>query len=765
MKATMSTDNQTTAHLQLIGDVQGYGIRPTVANLARQLDLHGSVRNCRQGVDIVLHGPNVAIQAFRESLSKHFPNVSQSVRIEFNAERTEDFRILQSASEGAVQFAIPRDRVICENCLREIQTPGNRRFGYAFNSCTQCGPRYSIIFAMPYDRSQTSMSAFEMCSACQAEFADPTHRRFHAQTNCCPDCGPTLWFEENGKVMQDSSKAIAAAAQAILQGRVLALKGLGGYQLVCDATNSTVVDQLRVRKHRRSKPFALMVASIQAAHTIAELNEQEKAALKSPAGPIVLLRYRANSCLASNIHSGFRSVGAMLPTTALHAMLLSATQVPLVVTSGNIEGEPLEYREEEATQKFSGIADCFLHHDRPIVNPIDDSVVQAMAGRLVTLRAARGLAPMSIKYHTPFQVIALGGQQKSAVALSNGHATVLGPHLGDLDTVQSRERFLRQENALMSLMNCDLPRFVCDQHPDFFTSQIANVKSKLECQTIQHHHAHVVSAMVEQGWMKRTALGFAFDGTGLGSDGTLWGGEVLVTDATSFHRVGHLRSIRLVGGDLAAREPRRISLSLLMDAIGEQKTMELVDQTLLSNWQVDRARIEQFVSVLNRESLLLRTSSMGRLFDGIAALVCRVGHVSFEGEAAMRLESTCNLEISDAYHFIVGDESPFELDWRPLVRELVVDLASSLPEGTIAMKFHRAIAEGIASIGLRFPELPIVLAGGVFQNRTLVELVDKRLREQSSQYAMPCGIPPNDGGLAIGQLAVAASRMEKLVCA
>lgn len=764
MKASISTDEQITVHLQLIGDVQGFGIRPMVANLATHYDIHGSVRNCRQGVDIVLHGTPLAIHAFRESLYRRFPSVSQSVKTGLDAERTKGFRILESASDGAVQFIVPRDRVICQECLRESQTPDNRRYGYALNGCAQCGPRYSIISAMPYDRSQTSMSGFVMCPACQAEYANPSHRRFHAQTNCCQDCGPKVWFEKKGEAIEDSSTAIATAAQAILSGSILALKGIGGYQLICDATNSTAIAQLRIRKHRPSKPFAVMVASLQAARDIAQFDGREEEALKDPTGPIVLLQSRAQSCLASNIHAGFRNVGAMLPTTALHAMLLNATRVPLVVTSGNIQNEPLEYRVEEATQKFADIADCFLHHNRPIVNPIDDSVVQSMAGQLVTIRAARGLAPMPINFHTDFRVIALGGQQKSTVAVSNGFATVLGPHLGDLDTLTSRERFLRQKNALMTLMHCESPFLACDQHPDFYTSQLASLTSTLEGHSIQHHHAHIVSAMVEQGWMERTVLGFAFDGMGVGSDGAIWGGEVLLTDATSFHRVGHMRSIRLVGGDTATREPWRIALSLLLDALGKQTTMELVDQTLLSKWQVDRVQIERLLLLMDRPSLAHRTSSMGRLFDGIAALIGGIGHVSFEGEAAMRLESTCKAESPDAYHLAVGDESPFELDWRPLVRELVADLASKLPEGVLAMKFHQAIAECIASLGLRFPELPIVLAGGVFQNRTLVELLDKRLREQSSQYAMPCRIPPNDGGLAIGQLAIAASRMEKLVC-
>ncbi len=728
------------------------------------MNIHGSVRNCRQGVDLVLHGTPRAIQAFRESFRRRFPSVSQSVKTGFDAERTKGFRILESISDGEIQFIVPRDRVICQECLRENQTPDNRRYGYALNACAQCGPRYSIISAMPYDRSRTSMSGFVMCPACQAEYANPSHRRFHAQNNCCQDCGPKVWFEKKGESIADSSTAIATAAQAILSGSILALKGIGGYQLICDATNSTAIAQLRIRKHRPSKPFAVMVASHQAAREIAHFDGQEEEALKDPAGPIILLQSREQSCLASNIHAGFRSVGVMLPTTALHAMLLNATQIPLVVTSGNIQDEPLEYREEEASQRFADIADCFLHHNRPIVNPIDDSVVQSMAGQLVTIRAARGLAPMPINFQTNFRVIALGGQQKSAVAVSNGFSTVLGPHLGDLDTLTSRNRFLRHKNALMNLMHCESPFLACDQHPDFFTSQLASISNTPNHHSIQHHHAHIVSAMVEQGWMKRTVLGIAFDGMGMGNDGTIWGGEVLLTDATSFHRVGYLRSIRLAGGDTATREPWRIALSLLLDVLGKQKTMELVDPALLKKWQVDRTQLERLLLLMEHPSLTHRTSSMGRLFDGIAALIGGIGHVSFEGEAAMRLESTCKAELSAAYHFVISDESPFELDWRPLVRELVADLASKLPKGVLAMKFHQAIAECIASLGLRFPDMPIVLAGGVFQNRTLVELLDRRLREQSSQYAMPCRIPPNDGGLAIGQLAIAASRMEKLVC-
>jgi hydrogenase maturation protein HypF len=765
MKATASAEKNIAVHMQLLGDVQGYGIRPTVANLAMRHDLTGSVRNSRQGVELSLQGDARKIDAFRELLRCRFPHAIQNVRADVDADPTFGFQILESISEGEVQFSIPRDRVICDDCLQECQTPSDRRFGYALNGCVQCGPRYSIISAMPYDRSRTSMSSFSMCRECQVEFAEPTHRRFHAQTNCCPVCGPKVWYEVDGQSIEDSCTAIEASAEAIRQGSILALKGLGGYQLICDATNAVAVARLRDRKKRLSKPFAVMVASMGSVNELADFDEQEEDALRGPAGPIVLLRSKPVNGLAQNVHAGFRSMGVMLPTTALHWMLLNATRVPMVVTSANIEGEPLEYREEEATQRLSRIADGFLHHNRPILNPIDDSVVQAMAGRIITLRAARGLAPLPIDCPSELQILGLGGQQKSAMALSNGRTSVLGPHVGDLDTVQSRERFVKQNEVLKRLMNCDLPSYACDQHPDYFTSRLACDEDTVKYQAIQHHHAHIVSAMVEHGYLGRTVLGFAFDGTGLGSDESIWGGEVLVADATTFRRVGNLRPFPLLGGEVAIKEPWRTAISLLTEAVGQKTAALIVEQNFLSEWHVERSQMERVLILADHESLSIKTSSMGRLFDGLAALVCGIGKVTFEGEAAMRLESICNADAPGSYHFHVGDEAPIIIDWRPMVRELVSDLAQHLPVGIIAMKFHRAIATCIATIALRFSELPVVLAGGVFQNRTLVELVDGFLQAQSTQYVIPCKIPPNDGGLAVGQLAVAASRREKAACA
>ncbi len=764
MRATLQATVRTGVQIQLVGDVQGCGIRPTVANLAMQCDLLGSVRNSRQGVDIVLYGTREAIDVFQESLRMRFSSATQKTIAIDTFEPMSGFQILESVFEGEVQFVIPRDRVTCADCLRECQTPGDRRFGYALIGCAQCGPRYSIIRDLPYDRSQTSMSAFAMCSDCQAEFVDPAHRRFHAQTNCCPKCGPMVWFESNGEILGHGDVAVAAAARDIRNGRILAMKGLGGYQLVCDATNCHAIERLRSRKNRITKPLAVMASSMDEAHAIVEFNALDEETLKGPAGPIVLLQSRTQNYLASNIHTGFPSIGIMLPTTALHMMLLKETKIPLVVTSGNIEGEPLEYRETEATLRLSGIADCFLHHNRPIVNPIDDSVVQSIAGRMVTHRAARGIAPIPIEYRSESQVLALGGHQKAAVALSNGYTTILGPHIGDLDTVRTRDRFLEQKAMLQSLLRVKSPMMVCDQHLDFFTSQLADEDSGRNCHAVQHHHAHIVSAMVEHGWLDSTVLGFAFDGTGLGCDGSIWGGEVLVATTASFKRVGHLRTFPLLGGELAVKQPWRIALALLVDAIGEEQTLEIVDANKLRDWQVDRLCMQRLLPLLDRNALSLQTSSMGRLFDGVAALVCGIGQVSFEGEAAMRLEAVCNQDVQQNYHISVSRDSPCEMDWRPMVIELIADLASDVPVGTIAMKFHRAIAECIATISHRYRDFPVVLAGGVFQNRNLVELVDRQLHSLSMPYAMPCQVPPNDGGLALGQLVIATSRMERAVC-
>lgn len=750
-----------TVIIGLSGEVQGLGVRPRVAHLAVSNGVGGSVRNSRRGVEIVACGSRHSIDAFYRSLINGFPNAKMNCTCVDSGECHETFQILESDARGNADYVVPVDRAICDHCLAECFTPGDRRFGYALISCSHCGPRFTTIKAMPYDRQQTGMSDFAMCSACKSEYSDPTHRRYHSQNNACPLCGPTIAFWEGGDQRIEEHGAIEAAARAVLEGRILAMKGVGGYQLACDATVENVVVRLRQLKGRRSKPLAVMVESMEKARSLAKIDSIEHDALKSFVGPIVIVEAKSGNGLCWSVNTGLGQVGIMLPTTAMHALLLRQVGRPLVVTSGNREGEPLEFEEVQATIQLSGIADCFLHHNRPILRPIDDSVVRCMAGNPVTIRAARGLAPMPLDLELEHEVAALGGEQKSAIAISNGHRAILGPHLGDLHTLRSRDRFLEQQADLLDLMDCHPSAIAQDLHPDFFASrQIASVYAG-GAESIQHHHAHIVSAMLEQGWLQRTVLGFAFDGMGFGSDGSFWGGEALLASVHEFQRVAHLLPLRLPGGERAIREPWRVAVALICDSLGEEALLSIWRNRLKKQWDSSEERLQSLLKWMNVDSLSPRTTSMGRLFDGVAAIVLGIDRCYFEGEAAMRLESSC-IQLDDtAYTTAFSEDEPFEIDWRPMIREILRDLEGGLASGRIAMKFHRTIATCLWQIANRFPKFPVVLTGGVFQNRILVERVSDLFRNHLSPLGLPGRIPPNDGGLAAGQLIVANSRMTR----
>ncbi len=772
LSPTMATSLVCTK-LLLRGCVQGCGIRPIIATIATAKALLGDVRNSPTGVEITLYGERFSVVSFCTELCGKTSG-SLQVLSESSARWSDaphGFEIVSSDCEGVVDALIPLDQVICRECLSEVFAPDNRRFGYALNGCAQCGPRYSILHSMPYDRCRTSLSGFTMCSACQQEYDDPAHRRFHAQNNCCPACGPQIWFSSSTKAIATitGDLALDAVAEAIGRGEIVALKGVGGYQLICDATRAESVLRLRRRKGRPSKPLAVMVESLVAAQNIAALDALETETLGNPAGPIVIVQSKLPGAMAASIHPGLAWVGVMLPTTAMHALLIQRLQRPLVVTSGNLEGEPIEYDVEAAELRLANIADCFLHHDRPILRPIDDSVVRCMAGRSVTIRAARGLAPVSVVGDLfSSSCVAVGGEQKSAIALSNGCRTYLGPHVGELNSLRNRERFVDQVHALTKLIGVESNLIACDKHPGYFTTDyVAGIPQAVPV-AVQHHHAHVAAAMTEHGWLNQQALGFACDGSGLGADNTVWGGEVLLATAQSSQRIAHLLPFRLAGGEAAIREPWRVSAGLLY-ACG-------YDTTQIASWlqrTEENIRIVQRVLVSSTVGIAPITSSLGRLFDGVAVLIDSIGsslaaerrltsrmaEVSFEGEAAMRLESICTTSEQGEYSMRLTDDRPQQIDWRPVVMSIVDDLQACVPAGVIAMRFHRSIADIIRRLAMQFPELPVVLCGGVFQNRVLVELVVAYLEgKRAGPLGIPNRIPPNDGGLALGQLVVAQSQ-------
>lgn len=804
------TLEQASRELLVVGQVQGLGVRPAIARLAQRLELSGFVANTPEGVAIRIQGLIASIAQFESLLLSELPRESHA-EIDRSAAVTLDqcdgFRILTAArsAEGLCPaVSVPTDRAMCDACQREVAEASDRRCGYLFTSCTECGPRYSIIRTMPFERGRTSMAAFTLCDSCRAEYTNSDDRRFHAQTMACPDCGPRVWFENrmvnNG--MEDfgdhvdrrcEHDSIISAAELIQVGGIVAIKGLGGYQLVCDATNRDSVMRLRRLKDRDAKPLAVMIP--ESDELLPLLPSAEVAALRSAVNPIVIVDRTAPARFPSEINPRMSTLGLLLPTTPLHALLLEVAGGPLVVTSGNSGSDPLEFDEKHATTALGEIADGWLHHNREIVRPVDDSVVRIIAGRQVTIRAARGIAPLPLAIDARHRILAVGGHQKVACAFSNGRQAILGPHLGDMTSLGVRRRFIEHVRSVQQLYGSDADVIVHDLHPDFFTTMWA---SEQQCRTIgvQHHHAHIVAGMVEHGLLEQQVLGLAFDGTGYGLDGSVWGGEFLLATATDFHRVGYLLPFSLPGGEAAVREPWRTAVSLLFAAMPELPVWEILE-LLEGGMGIPAADIESLPSEfggaadLNEDRRLIRrrvnaeqisrlqqlvsstqtprTSSMGRLFDGVAALVLGVSHCSFEGELAMRLEAVCQEHQPDIIGRLPSDtpgsftlihtEAGIQIDWRPIIRQLVADRRAGVSKAVQAAQFHLAVALMAGLMADQFPGYPVVLSGGCFQNRFLTEQIVSTLQQRSRIIAAPGIIPPNDGGLAAGQLAIAAARL------
>lgn len=736
--------------------MQGIGLRPVVLRWATRCSIFGWVANDASGVLIHAEGAGYHLNRFLAGLYDHLPReavISNQVIMDAESQGYDEFVVQSRVVSSPLSTPIPQDSVTCEQCLAEVLTRNeDRRTAYLFNSCALCGPRFSIVQSMPFEREQTTMARFRLCSVCANEFADPVDRRFHAQTISCRACGPAIFLTDPRGQMQSWSNGVAVvSASLILKGKVSAFKGVGGYQLICDASSDDAVSNLRQIKGRRSKPLAVMVKDLATASTLADIAGCESSLL-SRAGPIVLCPARPGNGLSNHVHPGLREVGIMLPTTAYHRLLCEDVNRPLVVTSGNREGEPMAYTHHAAVKQLRGLCDLILHHDRDIVRPIDDSVVRVFSGRVVTHRLSRGLAPHTLPVKITEPLVALGGQQKVALALSNGHQAILGPHLGDLDTVAYQERFVEQYHNLCQLYGTVPNTIIHDQHPDYFTTHWALQQSTGRL-SIQHHHAHVAAAMLEHGWLGETVLGIAFDGTGYGIDGTIWGGEVLLANVSEAKRLAHVRPFLLLGGEQAIRQPHRVALALLDQLYNRQGLMELLKRlNVLEHYQ-------SLLTLLDAPHLHVKTTSAGRLFDGVASLLLSLLAAHYEGEPAMLLEACCDRGVSGCYPF------PFinnELDWRPLLLAILKDIEQEEERNTIAMRFHRGVAQAIVSIIRCYPQYHAVLTGGCFQNKILVELV-RELLDDDNRLGLPGIIPCNDGGLAAGQLVVAAARLNCLI--
>jgi hydrogenase maturation protein HypF len=710
MTASLSTER---LRIHVYGAVQGVGFRPFVYRLARESGLTGTVLNSAAGVFIEVEGEADVCQSFLERLQAERPVASWIAGTEVSRLAPAgyaDFRILESSHETSPTTAVLPDLATCPECLAEVLDPGNRRFGYAFTNCTNCGPRYTIVTALPYDRPNTTMREFTMCSRCRAEYENPDDRRFHAQPNACPDCGPT-WVRP----------------QDLPREGIFALKGIGGYQLLCDATNPEAVRLLRARKHREQKPFAVLFPGLAAVRLAAHVSPQEEALLTSPAAPIVLLRRRDDSPLAPEVCMSSPYVGAMLPCSPLHHLLARELGRPLVCTSGNLSDEPIATDSIDACTRLASIADTFLHHNRPIARPADDSVVRLSQGRELVLRRARGYAPLPVLVRRSLpRVLALGGHLKSTVAIGLNRQVVVSQHIGDLDTLEARTAFERAIHDLLLLYEFRPELVACDLHPDYYSSQFA-AGLQLPIVPVQHHHAHVAACAAEND-LERDYLGVAWDGTGYGLDGTIWGGEFFLVSGGRFERIAHLRPFPLYGGDAAARDCRRPALALLRDTFGGQSPIDLGFS---------------FPTDLNAPM----TTSAGRLFDAVAAITgCALAN-AYEGQAGMSLEADA-VTSTDGPRYQLPLEKG-QLDWRPLIAAIVADLGRrSRPE--IARGFHAALAEALVAVSRTAPGLPVVLSGGVFQNSCLVDEIASRIPIYTHQR-----IPPNDGGIALGQSVLA----------
>jgi hydrogenase maturation protein HypF len=754
--AVANTASRAGMRIEVRGQVQGVGFRPFVYRLARELALAGYVTNTGSGVRMEVEGHEPAVAEFIARLQSEVPVLASIGALEvihLPCRGLGTFRIVESDRAGVMNALVPPDVATCADCLREINDPENRRYHYPFTNCTNCGPRYSIIEAMPYDRPRTTMAGFELCDACRREYEDPADRRFHAQPVACPVCGPhlALW-DAAGSVLAARHDALREAAAALEAGRIVALKGLGGFQLIVDAGNQTAVQALRDRKCREAKPFALMFPHLDAVRAICATTEAHEQLLCAPQAPIVLIPVRENNAadIAPGVAPDTYMLGVMLPYTPIHHLLCANFGRPLVVTSGNRGEEPICIDEYEALARLQGIADRFLVHNRPITRQVDDSIVTVVAGAPMLIRRARGYAPAPVGQTVcEDNVIAVGGHLKNTVTFIKNGTLFPSQHIGNLENAAALEAFQRTVDSMERLFEARPDRVVHDLHPDYASTRIAH-QTGLPTTAIQHHYAHVLSCMAEHG-LEGPVLGVSWDGTGYGSDGTIWGGEFLAATRADFQRAACLRPFRLPGGDSAVRDPRRSALSLLCESVDDpEAALALLPLgNLLSPVEFRNLR-----AMIHKGFNAPVTTSAGRLFDAMAALCGLCDRSAFEGQAAMRLEREAVSHQGEGWplDFAVSQcESFLFLDWRPAIRDAVQAMSRGAAPGALARGFHEALVRGIVQVAKAIQLHDIVLTGGCFQNTLLLEQSIRALTESGFRVYRHGAVPPNDGGISVGQ--------------
>ena len=746
------------------GTVQGVGFRPYVYRLADEMGLAGHVLNDARGVVVEVEAPGDAVERFLARLPAEAPPLASVERV--TAEELDElgelgFSIRESPAGGEPRAAVTPDSATCPDCLAELFDPGDRRFRYPFTNCTNCGPRFTIVRDIPYDRANTTMAGFEMCAACVAEYADPANRRFHAQPNACPACGPRVRLVyAGGGPVEDARSAdpIEATALALRAGAIVAIKGLGGFHLACLADDEDTVGELRARKHREDRPFALMAADPAAARDLVAMSAAAEELLLSPARPIVLVPRRADAHVAASVAPGAPELGVMLPYSPLHHLLMADVGEPLVMTSGNVSDEPIAYDDHDACERLADLADLFLLHDRPIETRTDDSVVRGGDDRPAYLRRSRGFVPSSIPLPADCgrHLLACGAELKNTFALAKDGRAWVGHHIGDLKNYETLTSFTTGIDHFRRLFAIDPEVVVHDLHPEYLSTKHAMELDGVRLVGVQHHHAHLAACLAEHG-EPRPAIGAIFDGSGYGGDGTVWGGELLLGDLEHFERVGLLFPVRLPGGDAAVRQPWRMACAWLTAATGERPALPrgLRGRVSHTDWrQVAELAETGLASPL--------TTSAGRLFDAVAALCGIRVEVNYEGQAAVELEAAADPGERAAYPLPLTGE-PAIIDARSTIRAIVRDVDRGVPVATVSARFHNALAGATATACRTAAERAgvstAVLSGGVFQNRTLLAGTRALLEGDGVRVLVPELLPPNDGGISFGQLAVASARL------
>lgn len=729
--------------ITLRGIVQGVGFRPFVYRIAKCHGIRGYVTNTPEGVLIDAEGR--ALEAFLSALRHDLPPLARIDVLESSEAAEIGYRTfeIRESRVGEGSAAIPLESALCGACEREMRDPSDRRYGYPFINCTDCGPRYTIMQIPPYDRVRTSMKHFEMCDACRAEYTDPASRRFHAEPISCPECGPKLRLLDaaGGEIDEDP---IEGAARRLKEGKTIALKGLGGFHLMCDATSETAVSDLRRRKRRRAKPLAVMFASMEQLRSHARIDDDEAVLIGGNIKPIVLVDADPASSLAPSVAPGIGRIGVFLPYTPLHRILLEKVDFPLVATSANLSDEPILTRAEEVIQRLGDVVDAILDHDRSIVNALDDAVVQVAEGHTLMLRMGRGYAPLTFPLGGALDkpLLAVGAHQKSAVGLGIGRSLILGGHIGDLGSLEAEEYFERNIHTLERFYGCDPQTILHDPHPGYASTRYALERTK-KVAAVQHHYAHILACMAEHALDERV-IGFSFDGTGYGDNGTMWGGEVLIADVRGYERIGFIKPFALLGGDKAVKEPRRIALALLFERYSLEEVLSMKIPTTEAFLPHE---IRQLHHMWSKNLNAPRSSSMGRLFDAVASLGGFVQSLDYEGQGGLVMEGYACEREDEPFAFSIEEGGC--VDVLPMVEQIIALLPSEEARRTIAGRFIATVVSIIETFASRYPELPVAVGGGVFQNRALMRRLYRRF--EGKRFYAQQRTPPNDGSIALGQ--------------